>query len=102
VQDVSLSTDPKIFEKLVVALRQPFVPLYERFPLQTFQLSAAIFSLLFHDKIVMHLTAGNRVLQSSWEDVAESLLSGLLVSRSLLRSRHVISIWNSGFLGSAL
>ena len=28
----------------------------------------------------MQLTAGNRVLQSSWEEVAESLLSGVLVS----------------------
>jgi len=32
----------------------------------------------------MQLTAGNKVLQSSWEDVAESLLSGVLVSRSVL------------------
>lgn len=28
----------------------------------------------------MQLTAGNRVLQSNWEGVAESLLSGILVS----------------------
>lgn len=27
----------------------------------------------------MQLTAGNRVLQSNWEGVSESLLSGILV-----------------------
>ena len=66
-----------------MAVRRPFIPFYEKFPLQTFQLSATIFSFLFDEKIVMHLTAGNRALQSSWEDVAESLLSGVLVSRFL-------------------
>jgi len=35
----------------------------------------------------MQLTAGNKVLQASWEDVAESLLSGILVSGSSVRSR---------------
>ena len=87
MQDISLSTDSQIFEKLVAAVRQPFIPLYEKFPLQTLQLSAAIFSFLFQDKIIMQLTAGNKVLQSSWEDVAESLLSGVLVSRSSLGLR---------------
>jgi len=37
----------------------------------------------------MQLTAGNKVLQSSWEDVAESLLSGVLVSGSSLGLRGV-------------
>jgi len=37
----------------------------------------------------MQLTAGNKALQSSWEDVAESLLSGVLVSVSLLGLRGV-------------
>jgi hypothetical protein len=86
-QDISLSTDSQIFEKLVAAVRQPFIPLYERFPLQTLQLSAAIFSFLFHEKIVMQLTAGNKALQLSWENVAEALLSGVLVSRSSLGLR---------------
>ncbi|KAF9783839.1 hypothetical protein BJ322DRAFT_882244 [Thelephora terrestris] len=77
-QDTSLSADSQIFGKLLVAVREPLVPLYEKFPLQTFQLAAAIFSFLFYEKIVIQLTAGNRVLQSSWEGVAESLLSGVL------------------------
>jgi len=81
-QDISLSADSQIFDKLVLAVRKPFIPLYEKFPLQAFKLSAAIFSFLFHEKIVMQLTAGNRLLQSSWEDVAESLLSGVLVRGS--------------------
>ncbi|KAF9648423.1 hypothetical protein BDM02DRAFT_2278694 [Thelephora ganbajun] len=76
--DVSLSTDSQIFEKLIVAVREPFVPLYEKFPMQAFQLSVSIFSFLFHEKIITQLTAGNKALQSSWEDVAESLLSGVL------------------------
>ena len=98
-QDISLSADSQIFEKLVAAVRQPFVPLYEKFLLQTLQLSAAIFSFLFHEKIVMQLTAGNKVLQSSWEHVAESLLSGVLVSRSSFGLRGARLIWYSGFLG---
>ena len=81
-QDISLSSDSQIFEKLVAAVRKPFVPLYDKFPMQAFQLSATIFSFLFYEKIVMQLTAGNKLLQSSWEDVAESLLSGVLVSAS--------------------
>jgi len=86
-QDISLTTDSQIFEKLVLAVREPFIPLYKKFPSQAFQLSAAIFSFLFQEKIVMQLTAGNKVLQASWEDVAESLLSGVLVSGSPLGSR---------------
>ena len=45
-QDVSLSADSQIFEKLVAAVRQPFVPLYEKYPLHAFPLSAAIFFVL--------------------------------------------------------
>lgn len=102
VQDISLGSGSQIFEKLVAAVREPFIPLYKKFPLQAFQLSAAIFSFLFHEKIEMHLTAGNKVLQSSWEDVAESLLSGVLVSGSPLRSQGTGLIWCSGFLRNAL
>ena len=72
-----------------MAVREPLVPLYEKFPLQAFQLAAAIFSFLFHEKIVMQLTAGNKVLQSSWEGVAESLLSGVLVRQFPLGSKGV-------------
>lgn len=99
MQDISLSTDSQIFEKLVVAVRQPFIPLYENFPFQAFQLSAGIFSFLFHEKIVMQLIAGNKTLQSSWEDVADSLLSGVLVSRSSLELRGTRLRRYSGFLG---
>ena len=100
-QDISLASDSQIFEKLVLAVREPFIPLYEKFPSESFQLSAAIFSFLFQEKIVMQLTAGNKVLQASWEDVAESLLSGVLVSASSLRSRAPRLIRRSGFLGDA-
>lgn len=77
-------TDSRIFEKLIEAVREPLIPFYEKVPFHAFQLSAEIFSFLFHEKIVMQLTAGNKALQSNWEDVAESLLSGILVSGSLL------------------
>ena len=84
-----------------MAVREPLIRLYEEFPSQTFQLSAAIFSFLFHEKIVMQLTAGNKVLQSNWEGVAESLLSGILVRGHFFERGVRTDPPLSGFLGVA-
>ncbi|OAX41305.1 hypothetical protein K503DRAFT_516440 [Rhizopogon vinicolor AM-OR11-026] len=74
----SSSPSSQSISKLRSILRRPLVPLYNEFPEHTLQLSSAVLRKVIDDKLRNALNAQNAQLSASWNEVAVTLLSGVL------------------------
>lgn len=69
----------QLADKLTTCLRRPLVPIYGAFTAPALDFVANLSKFLYEEKILTEYTAGRHGQKAVYENVLDSLLSGVLV-----------------------
>ncbi|CCL98019.1 uncharacterized protein FIBRA_00012 [Fibroporia radiculosa] len=93
---------PKSSIKLADSFRKSFIPVYAGFPLPSLQLVAALFHTIYHEKVLPALGEQLQEQKMLWEEVLNSLLSGVLDFLEEAENDEVRSITAKDAIATAL
>ena len=76
---VTQELSSKSYKELVHGLRHSLVPVYTAYTLPALRFASSIFHTTYHERILAALSEQSLEEKKRWEDVLNSLLSGILV-----------------------